>query len=154
MPSAKTHVLVGSVAVAPVVAVPDHRLILPALAGAMVGSLLPDVDSPYSTLGRYALIHPWRHRHEVHSFFVGGCIAVVMVAALLLWAPLYAVVAAPAAFVGYACHLLADRLQGPVPGLWWPFRRSTSRSRGGLARRPRSIPTAGPRPRMRVRRGP
>jgi len=84
----------------------------------LICSLLPDIDSIHSYLGRNFLFRPlqWatRHRGLLHSFTF--CVPITILFALYL-----PVLALPF-FLGYATHLLADALtiEGIRP--FWPSR--------------------------------
>ena len=121
------HAAVGAVAAIPLALLVGTPFAIPlALAGAF-GGLLPDIDHPGSTLGRWV---PWPaagrphgtdfvlrgrrwfgghtvwHRHETHS--LGAAVAAAALATLALWWP--------------ACRLVAwGRLHdgpGPAAPLW------------------------------------
>lgn len=92
-----------------------------ALVGAAaIGALVPDLDSPASTLGRLLPINPFsalRHRGIMHS-------ALMLILGAVLWyynqQPIWLVFG----MVGYASHLLGDAItkQG-IPFLFpLPFR--------------------------------
>jgi membrane-bound metal-dependent hydrolase YbcI (DUF457 family) len=95
----------------------------PVLAGAALGSLLPDLDTPSSSLGHWVHV-PLGHRRPLHSLLAAG------VASLALWLTLPAPwrLAATGLAIGYVAHLLADSLTGRVP-LLWPFQRRRRRLR-------------------------
>ena len=106
-----THIAFGLLTVAgsfSFFSMPLHRN-LPAVACAIIGSVLPDIDSPKSYIGRvlpYASIpieRQWGHRTITHSL---PCLIAlsVMTWPLLIWqTPCYA-----ALFLGYMSHLIAD----------------------------------------------
>lgn len=116
----RTHVLLGVAASAPLAVSMENPL--PVLAGAALGSLLPDLDHPESTLGHWLHV-PLRHRGPLHSllaalFFASLSLAVLSVVAWFASdAPWYAA----GVGIGYVVHLLADIPSGRVP-LLWPFR--------------------------------
>jgi inner membrane protein len=97
-------------------------------------SLLPDIDSPYSVLGRVTrpvsdIFHlAFGHRGILHSF-LGLALMTSLVAFLLLfWASPQAVWGfyVPVFAIGYLSHLLLDALSdGGVP-LFWPCRGKVS----------------------------
>jgi inner membrane protein len=88
----------------------------------MVGSLLPDVDTPFSKLGKYnpfaALM---RHRGFMHSLLASGIIATIGT----LISPIVGIWVS----VGYLSHLCADSLT--PSGIRWlyPFKNSTRQSK-------------------------
>jgi inner membrane protein len=84
----------------------------------MVGSLLPDIDTPFSKLGKYNIFAAMmRHRGFMHSLLTSGIIAV----AGTLINPVVGVWVS----VGYLSHLFADSLT--PSGIRWlyPFKNST-----------------------------
>ncbi|MBO0745105.1 MAG: metal-dependent hydrolase [Candidatus Dormibacteraeota bacterium] len=105
------HVLIGSAAAIPVAIA--TRAPAPVVAGAVLGSLLPDLDSPHSTVGRWLHL-PLRHRGPLHSLLAAAIAA--LVAWLVLRGPWR--LAAVGLAIGYVAHLLADSLTGRVPLLW------------------------------------
>ncbi|NKB72495.1 MAG: hypothetical protein GKR89_35915 [Candidatus Latescibacteria bacterium] len=80
-----------------------------AIGGALVGSLLPDMDSPRSTLGRLLpfisgpVERRWGHRTITHGLGLLAGLGGVLAPLLWLRPGLYAAV-----LLGYASHLLAD----------------------------------------------
>ena len=88
----------------------------------LLASLLPDIDSAYSYLGREKVFRPLqffvRHRGFIHSF----TFAIVAAVLLAMFIP---VVAFPF-FLGYSLHLLADSLT--VEGIrpFWPWKDEVS----------------------------
>lgn len=104
-------------------AAPLHRD-LPAAGAAVLGSLLPDLDSPHSTLGRLvpglsASLERWRHRTVTHSLLALAVLS-------LLCLPLgWALPSAYAGLVlGYASHLFADCATVSGVMLFWPSPRA------------------------------
>lgn len=101
------------------------------LAGAVVGSLLPDIDHPKSWLGRripfisIPLSSLVGHRGVTHSLIgLNIVFASVLLSAWLgnmsgsAWAP-----AITGLGIGYASHLLADWLSNTGIPLLWPSRQ-------------------------------
>lgn len=78
------------------------------------GSLLPDIDSRSSALGRYARL-PFGHRTWTHSIW-----AVAAVLALAEWLP---VPGARGLAFGYILHLIMDSLSSMGVCWLYPFRR-------------------------------
>lgn len=80
-----------------------------AMSGAVIGSLLPDVDSPTSAMGRLVpfvsapLERRWGHRTVTHSLLALAGVAVLAVPLLLLSRTAYI-----ALLIGYVSHLVAD----------------------------------------------
>ena len=96
------HVLIGSAAALPVAI--ETGVAVPVLAGAALGSLLPDLDSPRFTLGRWVHV-PLRHRGPLHSLLAAAA------AALLAWLLLPTAwrLAAADLTIGDFAHLLPTR---------------------------------------------
>ena len=111
---AKTHLAIGVFAVAFFLPYVNHKLIFVPVV--LIASLLPDIDSGFSTFGRKAIFKPvqlfTKHRGVFHSFTF--CILVSIVLAMFI------PVLAFSFFLGYALHLLADSwtLEGIRP--FWP----------------------------------
>jgi membrane-bound metal-dependent hydrolase YbcI (DUF457 family) len=80
-----------------------------AMGGAVIGSLLPDVDSPTSAIGRLVpfisvpLERRWGHRTVIHSLLALAGIAVLTAPLLFLSRTAYC-----ALLIGYLSHLIAD----------------------------------------------
>ena len=81
----------------------------PALGAAILGSLLPDIDSPNSSLGRWLpfvsipLERRWGHRTVTHCLLAVGVLGVASTPLVFYRTTLYA-----ALLIGYLSHLLAD----------------------------------------------
>lgn len=97
---------------------------LPAAGAAVLGSLLPDLDSPHSTLGRLlpgvaASLERWRHRTVTHSLFALTALALLMLP--LGWAvpSVYA-----GLLLGYASHMFIDCATVSGVMLFWPSPRA------------------------------
>ena len=88
---------------------------------AVSSSLIPDIDSPTSYLGRHKIFRPlqWlsRHRGIFHSFTI--CVALSIVFSF------YIPVLALPFFLGYSSHLVADSftLEGITP--FWPWAKTS-----------------------------
>ena len=113
----KTHLAVGlalSLIFLPHV---SHKLLFIPIV--LFASLLPDIDSAYSSLGHIKVFRPlqWfvKHRGLIHSFTF--C-AIVSIALTLIWPGL-----GLPFFIGYFGHLLADSftIEGVAP--FWPLKR-------------------------------
>ena len=82
---------------------------LPALGAAILGSLLPDIDSPNSSVGRLLpfvsipIERRWGHRTITHCLLAVGVLSVLSSPLVFYRATLYA-----ALLIGYLSHLLAD----------------------------------------------
>jgi len=86
---------------------------------AFLTSLIPDIDTEFSTLGKYKVMRILqfftKHRGMIHSF--SFCIVISFILSLF-----FPVLAFPV-FLGYGVHLLSDSitLEGIQP--FWPLRR-------------------------------
>ena len=109
--TAPTHITFGLLTVAgsfSLFSLPLHRN-LPAIVCAIIGSVLPDVDSPNSYIGRvlpYASIpieRQWGHRTITHSLLCLLALS-VMIWPLLIWQP----ACYSAVLLGYMSHIVAD----------------------------------------------
>jgi len=94
---------------------------LPAVGAAILGSLLPDLDSPKSSLGRLLpfisvpLERRWGHRTITHGLAVLFGLAMVLMPLYWLYPTLYA-----ALLIGYMSHLLADCMTLSGVPLFYP----------------------------------
>ena len=81
----------------------------PALGAAILGALLPDIDSPNSSLGRWLpfvsvpLERRWGHRTVTHCLLAVGALGVVSSPLIFYRTTMYS-----ALLIGYLSHLLAD----------------------------------------------
>ena len=81
----------------------------PALGAAILGSLLPDIDSPNSSLGRWLpfvsvpLERRWGHRTVTHCLLAVGALGVASGPLIFYRTTMYS-----ALLIGYLSHLLAD----------------------------------------------
>ena len=88
------------------------------IAVTLIATILPDIDSAFSTIGKHKIARPiqmlTKHRGFVHSFTL--CLGISFLLALYL-----PVLALPF-FLGYAMHLLTDSftVEGIRP--FWPFK--------------------------------
>ena len=121
-----SHAIQGTAGYAILAVNTDAPLDSIAIASALAGSLLPDLDSRHSWLGRrlLPLSIPVQmllgRRGALHSM-------IPLIAGGLLWSqapPAWEPIIA-AALVGYAIHILGDWLSGSVP-LLWPWQRRFS----------------------------
>lgn len=95
----------------------------PALGGVVLGSLLPDLDSPKSILGRLLpfislpIERRWGHRTFTHSLLALAAVALVLLPLYLLSKTAYA-----GLLIGYASHLLADCATKTGAPIFYPYR--------------------------------
>lgn len=96
---------------------------LPLLTGAIVGSLLPDIDHPKSYIGRRVPLIPdivykfWGHRTVTHSMLAIILIALISLPLISfgLYKFWYGLI------VGYISHLLIDMLNPQGISLFFPI---------------------------------
>ena len=122
--TAPTHIAFGLLTVASsfsLFSMSFHRNI-PAVACAIIGSLLPDVDSPNSYIGRimpFASIpieRRWGHRTVTHSLLCMIALSVVTLPLLAYQSACYAAV-----LIGYMSHLIADCTTKSGVPLFYPY---------------------------------
>ena len=108
---APTHIAAGlltTTGVFSLFSTPLHNN-LPAIGATILGSLLPDVDSPRSSLGRLVpfisvpLERKWGHRTITHCLLAVAVLAVILSPLLFFHGAMFA-----ALLIGYMSHLLAD----------------------------------------------
>ncbi len=121
--TAPTHIAFGLLTVAgsfSLFSMSFHRN-LPAVACAIIGSLLPDVDSPRSSIGRvmpFASIpieRRWGHRTITHSLLCMLALSVVTLPLLAWQSACYAAI-----LLGYMSHLIADSATKSGVPLFYP----------------------------------
>jgi membrane-bound metal-dependent hydrolase YbcI (DUF457 family) len=112
----KTHLAIGmAVAIYFLPWVTNKLLFIPVV---LIASVLPDIDSGFSNLGRRKMSRPlqWfvEHRGVIHSYTT--CVVLTLVFMFF-----YPIIALPF-FLGYSFHLFADSftIQGIKP--FWPFK--------------------------------
>lgn len=106
---APTHVAFGLLTTTGVFSLFSHSLHnnLPAIGATIIGSLLPDIDSPRSSLGRLVpfisvpIERRWGHRTVTHCLLAVAVLAVVLSPLLFFQGTMYA-----ALLIGYASHLI------------------------------------------------
>ena len=82
---------------------------LPAVGAVILGSLLPDIDSPRSSLGRLLpfvsapVERRWGHRTVTHCMLAAGALSVLLLPLCFYRGTMYA-----ALLIGYLSHLLID----------------------------------------------
>jgi inner membrane protein len=138
----RTHLATGVLFTAPLVLLVGTPLV-PALLGAMFGSLLPDLDAYESRLGNYKIgkVKPFKpvsrmlfyllgHRGVLHSLFGTALLGAICLLPLILLSSrtesetlLPLVSSVIGLLLGYLSHLVMDgcTLMG-IP-LWWPDKR-------------------------------
>ena len=113
----KTHLAIGIFAVLFFFPYMNDKAIFVLVV--LIASLLPDVDSGFSTMGRNMAMRPLqvltRHRGVFHSFTF--CILASLVFSL------YLPVLAFGFFLGYALHLLADSWTPEGIKPFWPWKK-------------------------------
>jgi len=91
------------------------------LAGSALGALLPDVDSPYSTIGRKFPLLAWTikwtagHRGIFHSLLMAGIITAGF--------SVYNLHLGLGICIGYLSHLMLDSLNREGTPLLWPLEK-------------------------------
>lgn len=112
----KTHLAIGVFAMIFFFPHVNHKLIFVPVV--LIASILPDIDSGFSILGKKKIFKPLqavtRHRGLFHSFTL--CVVVSVLFAM------YLPVLAFSFFLGYGLHLLAD--SWTVDGIrpFWPMK--------------------------------
>ncbi len=112
-----THAAVGAALGVSLSVVTPHYTPLTLALVAGFAALLPDIDQPFSIIGRRA--HVARYMHHRGITHTGLALLVVGFASLILF-PLPIAVAI---FVGYGSHLLLDSLTPSGIPLWYPQKR-------------------------------
>lgn len=87
------------------------------IPGVILGSFLPDIDHPKSTLGRWFNIHKYiEHRAEIHSLFA----ALAFSSLAYIISPYLGI----GLFWGYTNHLWGDySTPYSLPKLWYPYKK-------------------------------
>ncbi|MCC7264538.1 MAG: metal-dependent hydrolase [Candidatus Latescibacteria bacterium] len=123
---APTHAAFGLLCTASLFALggrPLHQD-LPAISCALLGSLLPDLDSPHSALGRLLpflserIERRWGHRGASHSLLALGGLGLLLLPLAFLRLPWDA-----ALMAGYLSHLVADCYTKSGAPLFHPYPR-------------------------------
>lgn len=113
----RTHLALGTVVLLFLLPHVEHKLVF--IPVVLISSLLPDIDSSFSYMGKRSIFRPLqlfvKHRGVIHSFSL--CILIS-----LLFAFYIPVLALPF-FLGYSFHLLLDSFS--VDGIrpFWPFKK-------------------------------
>jgi len=107
----------------------DSSILMGCLASAGLGSLLPDIDSPHSYIGRKFWPVSWvvssavRHRGVTHSLFALLFLLGILCLAYF-WKPGPSYLPYYEAFwIGYASHILGDWITKEGVPLFWPSKK-------------------------------
>lgn len=116
-----THALAGLVAAEVLIRTghPPEAVAVQALGMAVLGALLPDIDHPYSYVGRRVSLVPYLlggHRRAAHSLL--AALAVVLLARRFLGLTDFLLLALGG---GYISHLALDLLNPEGVMLLWPL---------------------------------
>ena len=116
----KTHLAIGVFLTLLLLPSVTHRVIFVPIV--LLASLLPDIDSAYSTFGHKRIFRPLqlfvKHRGIIHSLTF--CVFITALFAFLI-----PVLALPF-FLGYGGHLLADSLTLDGIRPFWPLKKRAS----------------------------
>lgn len=116
----RTHLAVGIAVVLYFLPFIEHKLVFVPVA--LIASILPDIDSGFSNIGKHKIFRPvqWlsNHRGILHTYTF--CIGISVLLAFF-----YPIVALPF-FLGYSFHLYLDMFtpQGIKP--FWPLKVKSS----------------------------
>ena len=112
----RTHLAIGTAIFLYFLPFVRHKILF--IPVVLISSLLPDIDSSFSQIGKKKIFRPvqavFKHRGALHSYTV--CIIISLVFAFF-----YPIIALPF-FLGYSSHLLADSFT--VMGIrpLWPLK--------------------------------
>src|SRR3989338_4124869 len=113
----RTHLAVGIAVALYFLPFIEHKLIF--FPVVLISSLLPDIDTGFSTIGRSRLFRPlqWfvKHRGIIHTYTV--CIIISIV--LAMFYPVYAL----PFFLGYSFHLYLDMFTPEGIRPFWPLKK-------------------------------
>lgn len=116
----KTHLVICLFGILLLIPFVDSKVLF--ILVSLIATLVPDIDSAYSTLGhkRYFGFLQFfvKHRGILHSF----SIVVLLTLIFLLFAPKIAL----GFFLGYSLHLFADSFTKDGITLFYPFKRKSS----------------------------
>ncbi|MEA3329389.1 MAG: metal-dependent hydrolase [Nanoarchaeota archaeon] len=114
----KTHLAIGIFAMLLFLPIVNSQILFSVMV--IVGSLLPDIDTPFSSVGKYKLAKVTqvltRHRGALHSLtfcFLGSL-------ALAVFVPVLAF----GFFLGYSLHLITDSFTKMGVSPFWPYKKS------------------------------
>lgn len=114
----KTHLAIGIFLVLIFLTGMSNKIVFVTVA--LIASIIPDIDSAYSTVGKYKILRIFqffvKHRGMIHSLTF--CIIVSVLFSFFI-----PIIAFPF-FLGYSSHLLADSLtpEGIMP--FWPSKKT------------------------------
>ena len=122
--TAPTHIVFGVISTTGVFSLLSWSLHkdLAALAAAIIGALLPDIDSPKSTMGRFLpfisvpIERRWGHRTLTHGLGMVLAIAVLLIPLYAVYRSIYC-----ALLIGYLSHLFADCTTKSGVPLFYPW---------------------------------
>lgn len=113
----KTHLAIALSAIMLMIGAVEYKFAFVAIT--LVATLLPDIDSGFSTLGRKVIFRPiqffTKHRGVIHSFTL--CIIVSLFFAVYF--PLFAL----PFFLGYGLHLIVDSFTSEGIKAFWPLKK-------------------------------
>ncbi|MDN5375152.1 MAG: inner membrane protein [Thermacetogenium sp.] len=116
-----THVMAGAAAGVLLAGSADPKGMLVAAGVSGFASLLPDIDSPASILGRTVPVFSWGtkivvgHRQVFHSLLAAIAVSYLLSSISVLQPHFWFL------FYGYASHLLLDAMNPEGVPLLWPF---------------------------------
>lgn len=117
----RTHFVITVFAVLLLVSEVEHKFVFAAVA--LFATLIPDVDSKFSKLGKHKVFRGLqffvKHRGIFHSF-------VFLILLTLILFSVFPVVAS-GFFIGYGLHLFADSFTKQGVCLFYPFSKKKSR---------------------------
>jgi len=116
----KTHLVIGLFGILLFLPFVESKVIFVLMV--LIATLLPDIDSAYSTLGHkkfFGFLQFFvKHRGVLHSF----TFLIVLTLIFLFFLPLLAL----GFFLGYALHLFADSFTKEGIVLFYPFKKKSS----------------------------
>ncbi len=116
----RTHLVIGLAIALYFLPLVNHKILFIPII--LISSLMPDIDSAFSQVGRKKIFRPvqmvFTHRGPLHSYTAAAFFS-------LVFAFFYPIFALPF-FLGYSFHLFADSftINGIKP--FWPFRFQSS----------------------------
>ncbi len=112
----RTHLAFGILMIILFVQHVNDKLIFMAMV--LIATVLPDLDSGFSSWGRHLIFRPLqffvKHRGIIHSFTVAVLISVVLA---MFWP-----VVSLGFFLGYSVHLICDSFTKEGVQPFWPLR--------------------------------